>query len=154
MSDGKTYGIAFPFQDSMKGTYLRLTETSNDEIRTDLIHLLLTRKGTRYFLPNFGTRLYEYIFEPMDSPTFNNIESDIRDSCERYMPNLKITNITIKAASDIEEMNIVTTQGEVIDRTYTVPKNNETLDHTAVIRIDYVISNDVFNSRDFIILNI
>jgi len=90
----------------------------------------------------------------MDSPTFNNIESDIRDSCERYMPNLKITNITIKAASDIEEMNIVTTQGEVIDRTYTVPKNNETLDHTAVIRIDYVISNDVFNSRDFIILNI
>lgn len=154
MSNGKTYGIAFPFQDSMKGNYLKLTETANDEIRTDLIHLLLTRKGTRYFLPNFGTRLYEHIFEPMDSPTFNNIESDIVDACERYMPNLKITNISIKAASDIEETNVVTTQGNVIDRTYTVPKNNETLDHTAVIRIDYVITNDAFNSRDFIILNI
>ena len=63
MSNGKTYGIAFPFNISNQGKYLRLTQTANDEIRTDLIHLLLTRKGSRYFLPDFGTRLYEYIFE-------------------------------------------------------------------------------------------
>jgi phage baseplate assembly protein W len=64
MADGVTYGLFFPFQDSRKGDYLGLTEFQQDEIRSDLIHLLLTRKGTRYFLPDFGTRLYEYVFEP------------------------------------------------------------------------------------------
>ena len=47
MANGRTYGIAFPFNDSPEGDYLKLTQTANDEIRTDLIHLLLTRKGSR-----------------------------------------------------------------------------------------------------------
>ena len=153
MANGKTYGIAFPFNISEQGKYLKLTQTANDEIRTDLIHLLLTRKGSRYFLPDFGTRLYEYIFEPMDSPTFNNIEADIREACEKYMPQLKITNISIKAASDEEEYNVVTTAGNVIDREYNVP-NSGTLPYTAKVRIDYAVTDDAFNSRDFVILNI
>ena len=106
MANGITYGIAFPFNDSPDGKYLKLTQTANDEIRTDLIHLLLTRKGSRYFLPDFGTRLYEYIFEPLDSPTFNNIESEIKQSCEKYLPQLLITNISIKAAES-EEADII-----------------------------------------------
>ena len=153
MSNGKTYGIAFPFNISNQGKYLRLTQTANDEIRTDLIHLLLTRKGSRYFLPDFGTRLYEYIFEPMDSPTFNNIEADIREACEKYMPQLKITNISIKAASDEEESSVVTTAGNVTDYEFNVPSST-TQPYTAKVRIDYAITDDAFNSRDFIILNI
>jgi phage baseplate assembly protein W len=58
MAEGKTYGINFPFRDSSKGTYFSLSEESDEEIRSSLVHLLLTRKGTRYYLPDFGTRLY------------------------------------------------------------------------------------------------
>jgi phage baseplate assembly protein W len=154
MADGKTYGIGFPFNLPTKGTYLKLTETADEEIRTDLVHLILTRKGSRYFLPDFGTRIYEFIFEPMDNPNFNNIESDIREACEKYMPNLKITNISIKAASDIEEVNVPTQAGNVVDRSVNIPKSEYNDAYTAVIRIDYTITDDVFNSRDFIIINI
>ena len=80
MANGKTYGLSFPFVDSFDGKYLDLTDYAAEEIRSNLIHLLLTRKGSRYYLPDFGTRLYEYIFEPLDGPTFRNIESEIRDS--------------------------------------------------------------------------
>ena len=153
MSNGKTYGIAFPFNISAQGKYLRLTQTATDEIRTDLIHLLLTRKGSRYFLPDFGTRLYEYIFEPMDSPTFNNIEADIREACDKYMPQLRITNISIKAASDEEEAIVVTTAGNVTNYEFNVPSST-TQPYTAKVRIDYAITDDAFNSRDFVILNI
>jgi phage baseplate assembly protein W len=153
MANGKTYGIAFPFNISNDGKFLKLTETSTDEIRTDLIHLLLTRKGSRYYLPDFGTRLYEFIFEPLDSPTFNNIESDIREACEKYMPQLKITNISIKAASSEEETFVVTTNGNATDRQFTMPGlNNE--EYTAKVRIDYAVTDDVFGSKDFVILNI
>jgi phage baseplate assembly protein W len=75
MANGTTYGINFPFRNSLTGNYLDLSETKDEEVRTNLIHLLLTRKGTRYFLPDFGTRLYEYIFEPLDGPTFSEIEA-------------------------------------------------------------------------------
>ena len=71
MADGTTYGINFPFRDSRRGDYLQLTEFEAQQIKGDLVHLLLTRKGTRYYLPDFGTRLYEFLFEPFDGLTFD-----------------------------------------------------------------------------------
>lgn len=152
MPQNNTYGISFPFKDSNEGKFVLLTTTTDEEIRTNLIHLLLTRKGTRYFLPNFGTRLYEYLFEPIDGPTFSELESEIRDSVEEFIPNLVLTKIDIKAASDDEEA-----KGTIInsnmERVYTVP-NIETKEHTAKIRIDYTITDSAFNSSDFVIINI
>ena len=152
MAQGKTYGINFPFVDSTEGKYLSLSQTTDEEIRTDLVHLLLTRKGTRYFLPDFGTRLYEYIFEPLDGPTFSDIESEIRDSVQEYLPNLVITKISITDASQDEEGE-GTYINENGDREYKVP-NIGIKEHTAKIRIDYVITDSVFNSSDFVIINI
>ena len=45
MADGTTYGLNFPFRDSERGDYLELTQFQQQEIKADLIHLLLTRKG-------------------------------------------------------------------------------------------------------------
>lgn len=147
-----TYGINFPFADSTDGRYLKLSTDTDTEIRNNLVHLLLTRKGTRYFLPEFGTRLYEYLFEPMDGPTFSELEFEIRDSVEQFIPNLTITNIDIKDASEGEE-----NKGSVVNangvREYAVP-NIGIKEHTAKIRIDYTISDSTFSSSDFVIINI
>ena len=104
MADGTTYGLNFPFRDSKRGDYLQLTEFEAQQIKADLVHLLLTRKGTRYYLPDFGTRLYEFLFEPFDGLTFNAIEADIRDSVSKYIPNLLINNITIEPADPSVEV--------------------------------------------------
>jgi phage baseplate assembly protein W len=66
-----TYGIDYPFSDSQKGDYLSMTETPEKEIRANLIHLILTRRGSRYYLPDFGTRIYEFIFDQNDFITHN-----------------------------------------------------------------------------------
>ena len=152
MADGKTYGINFPFRDSYQGNYLSLSQTSDDEIRSNLIHLLLTRKGTRYYLPDFGTRLYEYLFEPLDGPTFSDIEAEIRDSVAEYLPGLTLTNISIKPASEGEEDKgyYINDEGQ---REFKVSGIGQ-LEHTAKIRIDYTITDSTFNSSDFIIINI
>ena len=146
-----SYGINFPFRDSFVGTYFDLSDSQDEEIRSNLVHLLLTRKGTRYYLPDFGTRLYEYIFEPLDGPTFSQLESEIRDSVSEYMPNMTITSIEIKDASEDEE-----NKGTYVDngeRVYTVP-NIGIKEHTAKIKIDYIITDSVFNASDFVIINI
>jgi phage baseplate assembly protein W len=156
MADGVTYGLFFPFQDSRKGDYLGLTEFQQDEIRSDLIHLLLTRKGTRYFLPDFGTRLYEYVFEPFDGLTFNAIESDIRDSVGKYMPNLILNQISVEPITQEEEVDGDYSAGENISRLfdiYRVPGKN-TYEYTAKVRIDYSINSLTFSQSDFVIINI
>jgi len=152
MSNGITYGISFPFVDSFTGRYLDVTNTTEGEIRSNLVHLLLTRKGSRYFLPDFGTRLYEYIFEPLDGPTFSDIESEIRDTVATYMPNLQVTNITVEPAS-LGLENKGYTLNQYGEREFKVT-NISTLEHTARIKIDYKITDSAFESQDFIILNI
>lgn len=152
MAEGKTYGINFPFQDSRYGNYFSLSQTNDDEIRSSLIHLILTRKGSRYYLPDFGTRLYEYVFEPLDGPTFSDIEAEIRDVVEKYIPGIQITNISITDASDgLEDKGtFVNGQGE---REFTVQGIAE-LEHTAKIKIDYKTTSSAFESSDFVIINI
>jgi phage baseplate assembly protein W len=152
MANGITYGISFPFVDSFTGRYLDVTESTEGEIRGNLVHLLLTRKGTRYYLPDFGTRLYEYIFEPLDGPTFSEVESEIRDTIRNYMPNLQVTNITVEDASMGLE-NKGETLNQYGEREFKVT-NISQLEHTARIKIDYKITNSAFESQDFVIINI
>ena len=152
MANGFTYGINFPFKDSYEGNYLSLSQTTEQEIRSNLIHLLLTRKGTRYYLPDFGTRLYEYLFEPLDGPTFSDLESEIRDSVSEFIPGITITNITITPASEGEE-----DKGYFINednqREFRVPGIGQ-MEHTAKIKIDYISTDTAFESSDFVIINI
>ena len=129
-----------------------VSDTTEEEVRSNLIHLLLTKKGYRYYLPDFGTRLYEYIFEPLDGPTFSEIEGEIRDSVEKYMPGVQITNISITDASLGEEDKgtFINPDGE---REFKVQGISEK-EHTAKIKIDYKVTNQAFESSDFVIINI
>jgi phage baseplate assembly protein W len=156
MANGVTYGINFPFRDSLRGDYLQLTELQSEEIKGDLIHLLLTRKGSRYFLPEFGTRLYEFLFEPFDSLTFNAIESDIRDAIQNFMPNLLVNSLSITPADPQEEADIATGQnfvGTSESSIYRFPGKG-TSEYTAKIRIDYSTNGSTFGQSDFVIINI
>ena len=156
MAEGVTYGIYFPFRNSTRGDYLALTELESEEIKSDLIHLLLTRKGSRYFLPDFGTRLYEFIFEPFDGLTFDAIQSDIRDSVAKYMPNLLLNNITITPLDPQEEYDIDTNQaviGSSESPIYRFPGKG-TAEYTAKIKIDYSNNKNTFAQSDCIIINI
>jgi phage baseplate assembly protein W len=156
MADGRTYGINFPFRDSSRGDYLQLTQTVAEEIKADLIHLILTRKGSRYYLPDFGTRIYEFIFEPFDGLTFQAIESDIRDAVQAYMPNLLLNNISITPADINEEtdaLNYENIAGPSDISIYRFPGKG-TSEYTAKIRIDYSTTSNTFAQSDFIIINI
>ena len=156
MADGITYGINFPFRDSRKGDYLGLTEFEAQEIKASLIHLILTRKGSRYYLPEFGTRIYEFIFEPYDGLTFNAIESDIRDAVNQFLPDLLVNQITIEPADLEDEVNSAEGLGlQALPESslYRFPGKG-TSEYTAKLRIDYSTERNAFGQSDFVIINI
>jgi phage baseplate assembly protein W len=146
------YGLDFPFRESQKGDYVKMTESPEREVRANLIHLLLTRKGSRYYLPDFGTRLYEYIFDQNDTVSFNLIEDEIRESVRKYIPNLDINSINIMSAEDDPDDVRLYSQDED-DRLFRV-SDTTTKPYTAKVKIDYTVNNGAFSSSDFIIINI
>jgi phage baseplate assembly protein W len=128
MANGKYININYPFKDSNKGFFLDLNSDPNAAIKADLMHLILTRKGQRLYNPDFGTDLLKYIFEPEDGLTLGGIKDEVNTAVKKYLPNLKINSLTVDQSTES--------------------------DYAAVVRIDYTITNDVFNVSDFVIINI
>jgi phage baseplate assembly protein W len=154
MADGRTYGVNFPFRDSPKSYYFDLTENAGDEIRANLLHLILTARGSRYYNPDFGTRIYEFIFDPLDGETFDGIKSEIQQQVDKYIPNLTINEIKVvpylqsdEAPGDINQELLGTSD------IYRIP-GRATQEYTAKLTIDYTDDNNSFGSREFIIINI
>ena len=117
MAKQRFINIDFPFKDSPEGFYFNLNATDADAVRADLLHLLLTNKGERLYMPDFGSDLKKYIFEPNDDVTHEQIKDNLNATIKRYMPNLIINDITFKKDS-IEELIIVELTYTVTDGTF------------------------------------
>lgn len=128
MPSKKQININFPFRNSLDGFFLDMNSSDAPAIKADLVHLILTRKGQRLYNPDFGTDLLRFIFEPNDSLTLNGITQEIKTAVNKYLPKLKINEITVTESTESE--------------------------YAAVVRIDYIITDDVFETVDFVIINI
>lgn len=124
----KYINIQYPFRDSLKGFFLELTETDRGAIKSNLMHLILTQKGTRYYMPKFGTNLRKFIFEPNDGFTENGIRSEITEAVTTFMPNLRINNVLIDRESEG--------------------------DYIATVQIDYTITEDTFKTNDLVTIKL
>ena len=117
MAKQRFINIDFPFKDSPEGFYFNLNATDADAVRADLLHLLLTNKGERLYMPDFGSDLKKYIFEPNDDVTHSEIKDNLNETIKRYMPNLTIDDIKFRNDS-IEELIIVELTYTVTDGTF------------------------------------
>jgi|TARA_R110000868_G_scaffold139666_1_gene354681 uncharacterized protein len=125
MAKQRYINIDFPFKDSDKGFYFDLNSTNADAIRSDLLHLLLTNKGERLYLPDFGSDLKKYIFEPNDSITHEQIRDNLNETIKRYIPNLIINDISF---------------------------NNNEIEELIIVELTYTVTEGTFNSTDTVTL--
>ena len=64
MSTMKFIGLQYPLVKNPRG--LLAQKNGVDQIKADVLQLLLTNPGERVMLPNYGTPLRKLIFEPND----------------------------------------------------------------------------------------
>jgi|TARA_R110000824_G_scaffold73868_1_gene188042 phage baseplate assembly protein W len=150
------YGITFPFVDSSEGFFLGLNTDIDSEVRSNLVHLVLTRKGTRYFLPDFGTNLSSYVFEQMDNTTKISIDREIREAVNKYLPSLTINNVEVKTLEDLvaEEKNNEQNTDLSMDDGDMSFVGEAQRDYSMRVRIDYTSGDGVLESRDFVIIDL
>jgi phage baseplate assembly protein W len=85
-------GVSLPF--NAPGVFNSVFSTK-DQLKFNLINLLLTAKGERVENPNFGTTLRSQLFGQITETTFSNIEDSIRDSVQLYIPDIEIVSVNV-----------------------------------------------------------
>lgn len=128
MANLQRYGIKFPITIlSADNTLVDLNQTKDNEVQSELIHLIFTPKGQRLRDPDFGTRLIQFIFNPNDSETWGDILTEIKDTVRKYIPSCSIKDLVVG-----ESDNGV---GLKVDMKYSVKRNGSSTEYTKSINI-------------------
>jgi len=65
-------------------------------IRRSLLNLLLTKKGSRPFYPEYGSTIFNFLFEPNSAFTVHNIKESISSTIKRFEPRVTLKNVDVK----------------------------------------------------------
>ena len=90
-----TVGVAFPLDDV---NLFQGTQTVKEQIKSNLINVLLTEKGERAYEPNFGVGLKSYLFE--SNIDTNQLEEEINNQIDIYIPEISIESVRVDFSPD------------------------------------------------------
>jgi phage baseplate assembly protein W len=76
--------------------------TGKELVTGMLRQLFLTRPGERVMMPNYGLKLDEYLFEPLDLTTFEMLKEDILHCIKTYANFLQVVKLSIVESSPYE----------------------------------------------------
>lgn len=97
----KPYFIGFNTVDQPNPPY----NLNNIElIKRDLYNVFATPVGARVMLPNFGTRIYEYLFDPFDEYTKGAI---IADAVSVVQTDPRVQLVSIDVNQDDQALNVI-----------------------------------------------
>jgi phage baseplate assembly protein W len=91
-------GLPYPITRHPLG--LLRTQGGVNQVKSDLLVLLLTEPGERVMLPEFGTPLKQFFFEPNDSIVVENVKQAIADSIRKWEPRIAVTQIDVTNSYD------------------------------------------------------
>lgn len=126
----KYINIKFPIEDDpINNFFLGRNRTTKEALVSNLNLLLLTNKWERYFMPTYGSDLLRFIFEPNDSNVRDELDREIKDMVNKYIPQLTIDNIEFR-----------------------IPETDR--EHKLEVIINFTFTDDVFVERDTIQINL
>lgn len=114
--DSKEYlgrGLAFPFQLDQRGAVL--LARGEEDIRQSINIILGTQPGERVMRPTFGCRVYELIFEPIDSTTAGLIETYVKEALDYWEPRIQVDRVVCSATDKDDGAILVEIEYEILD---------------------------------------
>jgi len=87
-----TLGVKLPITRNDVHGYTMIDDFST-LIKQNLKMLVLTNPGERVMIPDFGVGISRYLFENFSSSIYSEIETEIRNQVEKYLPVVTIRKI-------------------------------------------------------------
>ena len=105
-----TIGVAFPLDEN---NLFKGTKTVQEQIKTNLINLLLTEPGERLYTPNYGAGLKSLLFEPNIDQ--DNLNSKINQQINFYIPEISLINTQVNFIEDEHKLFITVSYRSNLD---------------------------------------
>lgn len=96
-------GVSLPFNGP---AVFNSTFTTKDQIKSNLINLLLTNKGERVMNPEFGADIKRSLFEAINDDLSEEIIEKINTNVSIFVPEVNITNIEIVPSPDSNSIEV------------------------------------------------
>jgi hypothetical protein len=96
-------GVSLPFNGP--GVF-NSTYTTKDQIKSNLVNLLLTSIGERVMNPNFGTELKRFLFEGITDSNSELLKNSVLNSIVIYIPDITVTNIVVQPNTDYNSIDL------------------------------------------------
>jgi phage baseplate assembly protein W len=111
-------GLLLPVRDGKNGYFDQGFDIMT-QMKSNLMNLLLTRRGERVMQPTFGSDIYSYIFEQMTDNTVANIKGSITSSVKTWMPFINLIDINVAQNTETQQIFIKITFSVSVSPTIT-----------------------------------
>jgi len=98
-------GISLPFNGPNSKPF-NSTYSTKDQIKSNLVDLILTNKGERVFNPEFGSDLKKVLFEGLTEDTNNVVQRLIADSINTFLPDVILNEVLLVPNTDNNSLSI------------------------------------------------
>lgn len=93
--------VKFPFQRTQDGGVFETTKTTDEAIRTDLVSLLTTKRGHRVMRPQLFSPLFDYIMEPWDDISEDELREKLLQKIDQFMGTLiEVSKVNLDIQDD------------------------------------------------------
>lgn len=96
-------GYSYPITKDALGYFH--TQEDVDQIKSDLLILLLTNPGERLMLPEFGTGLRDLIFDPNDITLHNKARDLIINAIRTWEPRISVEQVDVLSSVDTTSLD-------------------------------------------------
>jgi phage baseplate assembly protein W len=101
---GTGVGVAIPF--NAPGVF-KITYTTKEAIKNNLINFFLTNKNEIYLNPTFGGNLRAFIFQQINTGNIDSLKEDIQYQLNLYFPSVIVESLNIDSQPDINQINVI-----------------------------------------------
>jgi phage baseplate assembly protein W len=110
VKDTETYndyaiGITLPIQ--ITNVAFNQSFQTRQQISSNILNLLLTKRGERVMQPEFGIGLENFLFEPIDDDTQSRIENEIERTITKWLPYVVIEDLIVDINDTLKDTNTV-----------------------------------------------
>ncbi len=95
-------GILLPLERGNTG-YFNQGFSVLEQAKSNLINLILTKKGERVMQPDFGCDIHRIIFDPMTPDMSANVKGTIIAAAKIWMPSVTIIDVQVTQNIDLNQ---------------------------------------------------
>lgn len=129
MAKKKYFGIKYPFvSDDFQHFFVDANNNTREKVKSQLMHIVFTPKNQRIRMPEFGTDLIKFIFEPNDGITWESVKTEVSEAVKRWTDNIRINDIqVVKNENDESEI--------FVRLDYSVSEGNKVTNDSVVVQV-------------------